>query len=125
MCTNVQNIGLDYSGIYISLDITLNQLLELSAGLFLNFHRARVFLQAIPTGHPRLLHRDTQQKLFNGTLKDIRSGGDSKRHPASNEDSQSDLICQKPLLTPSMENTVTLAMREATSSTVLAKSDLN
>ena len=65
------------------------------------------------------------KKLFNETLKDNRSGDDSKRRPASSEHSQSNLICQKPLLASSVENTVTLAMREATSSTVLIKSDLN
>ena len=53
------------------------------------------------------------KKLFNETLKDNRSGDDSKRRPA------------KPLLASSVENTVTLAMRDATSWTVLIKSDLN
>ena len=57
-------IGLDYSGIYISLEIISNQLLEPCAGVFLNFNRAPVFLRPIPTGHPRLLHRDTQQKAL-------------------------------------------------------------
>ena len=57
-------IGLDFSGIYISLEIISNQLLELCAGVFLNFHCAPVFFRPIPKGHPRLLHSDTQQKAL-------------------------------------------------------------
>ena len=113
-------IGLDYSGIYIPLEIISNQLLDpslISIVLRCSFAPYQQVIHDYYTGIP-------SKKLFNETLKDNRSRDDSKWRPASSEHSWSNLICQKPLLASSVEKTVTLAMREATSSTVLVKSDL-